>query len=131
MNLEQYKHKIEFMAWDKKNKRFAGNVDNIYVDEEGNSLIAREGSCCNYVLDNIDVAILPYTNCKDAAGNKLYLFDVVETKDGEKLIVIFDGDYCLRNCYNTFFGSIRELSLIRLGSIYELTDIQKQFNIEV
>jgi len=128
MKLSEYKPEIEFMSIIKENEEFLSIK--YKIEEQDNALL-------DYAIKKQIIAVnLPYINCNDAEGNKLYLFDVVEYKYNygnavDKGIILYN-----QICYNIFNNKdifpICNIDFIkRIGSIYELPEIQKQFNIEV
>ena len=141
MKLEKYKPEIEFMAWHKKyNKLYKvlhihlANVFNTdWVTVEGFDIIEQKE--IHIQIQPKDCVLLPYTNSKDMNNNKLYLFDVVEFSN-QYGIIVFNKDmvtygYEIQDLVDLdLFGSFNNPNK-RLGSIYELPAIQKQFNIEV
>lgn len=137
MKLLEYKPEIKFIAWDKiENKMIYDNEVSGYL----NYIFAgyTDDSGCSKIRSEI---LLPYTNCKDKDGNKLYLFDVINILDKKVkiskyyLIIFRKGRYQVKHltkCGNGIIKNVSEMFRFkRLGSIYELPEIQKQFNIEV
>ena len=125
MKLKKYKPEIEFIAFD---------VENNVIIPEGSLAFEEYLPVDDLLKDTDELKILPYINSKDANGNKLYLFDVIEGKFN-KAIIVFD------NCYNGFLaktlpvnGGYRKIINIhnickRIGNIYELPELQKEFNL--
>jgi len=84
--------------------------------------------------------ILPYTNYKDVNNNKLYWGDILVDNNQNYYMIIYheklqfiaiDLKYKF-NVDNTNYKMLyAEIYYKRIGSIYELPAIQKQFNIEV
>lgn len=142
MNLKQNKPEIEFMVYCKETKKIYKDIDTI--EYKPNNKIDFIRVISNYseeqgfkFLEIHNFILLPYTNCKDINDNKLYLLDAVKLSitDNTIFIVIWNVDrYCL---YDLKFEVSLALNKViskkskKLGNIYELQELQKEFNIEV
>lgn len=144
MKLEDYNPEIENMVYIKSKKRFI-KIVGFALNEMANTIRLWHTNAIgdlyneSFIID--DVVFLPYTNCKDKDGNKLYFANVL-FNEKDYFIILFDkAEYYVRllcsnkeSCFTMnlyVFTKGVDSPVKRIGSIYELPEIQKQFNIEV
>lgn len=99
---------LKFKAWDKKNKCWLTDKENVYLSEEGEAFILVRGAASDY-LSRVDVEITFYTGLNDIDGNEMYDKDIIVSKSGARSFIIwgvdgwrangyFDGQIDLYNC---------------------------------
>jgi len=136
MKLSEYKQEIEFMAI----YRYYPNqyLKHYYYDDEIFRCQKKDIlNNNNYEGIRIIKDKIPYINCEDALGNKLYLFDIVKFVHNDfkntlgiclnknKIMWLEEEEKPIVELTNGLCSNIKKIK-----NIYELPEIQKQFNIE-
>lgn len=89
---------LKFKAWDKKNKCWITDKENVYLSEEGETFILVRGAASDY-LSRVDVEIVFYTGLNDIDGKEMYDKDIIVSKSGARSFITWGVDGWRANGY--------------------------------